>query len=317
MTELSNQSHRLLMQLFGLGSMQDLPAMSDHVRELIGLIGNPRATSAGLTNAILKDYALTTKMLQIVNSAYYMRNEPITSINRAVTIIGLTALKNLALGIALFEEFRKQGREADKVLRLMTMSFVSATQGNLLTQKKKYPVLPEDAFVCTLLHHLGRMVILVYLPELHAAYEQLVNNGYSGERAAKEACHGLTFTDIGREIARYWNFSEIIVRCMETNPRPPRDQADTETLLQNIAAFNNQLTETLLIGTDLDLEELIYRYGDVLSVTKNEARELVHRSVETAATLSEPIRHGLHKLAMRERLIALVRDQNADWRPGG
>lgn len=304
------------MQLFGFSSMQDLPAMSDHVRELIGLIGNPRTTAADLTTVILKDYALTTKMLQIVNSAYYMRQEPITSISRAVTIIGLTALKNLALGIALLEEFRKQGRGTDKVAQLMTMSFVSATQGNLLTQDKKYPVLPEDAFICTLLHHLGRMVILVYLPELHAAYEQLVNNGYSGERAAKQACHGLSFTDIGREIARYWNFSEIIIRCMEANPPPPRDQADTQALLQNIAAFNNQLTETLLIGTDLDLEELIYRYGNVLSITKAEARELVSRSVETAATLSEPIRQGLHKMAMRERLISIVRDGNAQWHQG-
>lgn len=313
MTEFSNKSHRLLMQLFGLSSMKDLPAMSDHVRELIGLIGNPRATAADLTNAILKDYALTTKVLQIVNSAYYMRNEPVTSISRAVTIIGLTALKNLALGVALFEEFRKQGREADKVLRLMTMSFVSATQSNQLTQKKKFPVLPEDAFICTLLHNLGRMVILVYLPELYANYEQLVNNGYSGERAAKQACHDLSFTDIGREIARYWNFSENIIRCMEANPQPPRDQADTETLLQNIAAFNTQLTETLLIGTDLDLEELLYRYGNILSLSKAEARELVRTSVETAATLSEPIRQGLHKLAMRERLIAVVRDENAHW----
>lgn len=315
MPELSNQSHRLLMQLFGLGSMQDLPAMNDHVRELIGVIGNPRATTADLTNAILKDYGLTTKVLQIVNSAYYMRNEPVVSITRAVTIIGLNALKNLALGIALFEEFRKQGRETDKILRLMTMNFVSATQGNLLTQDKKYPVPPEEAFICTMLHHLGRMVILVYLPQHYAAFEQLVNNGYSTERAAQTSCHGLSFADIGRELANYWNFSDSIVHCMEANPQPPRDRADLTALLQNIAAFNNQLTETLLIGTDLDLDELIYRYGDVLSITKTEARELVRRSVETASTLSEPIRQGLHQLAMRERLITLVRDENANWRP--
>lgn len=301
------------MRLFGLGSMQDLPAMSDHVRELVALIGNPRATAADLTNAILKDYALTAKILQVVNSAYYTRQEPVTNISRAVTIIGLTALKNLTLSIALFEEFRRQGRETDKILRLMTMNFVSATQGNLLTQDKKYPILPEDAFACTLLHHLGRMVILVYLPERYAAFEKFMRDGYSEERAAKQACQGLNFTDIGREIARYWNFSEIIIRCMEANPLPPRDQADTEALLQNIAAFNNQLTETLLVGTDLDLEELIYRYGDILSITKAEARELVNRSVETAATLAEPIRQGLRKLAMHERLIAIVRDENARW----
>lgn len=303
------------MQLFGLGSMQDLPAMSDHVRELIGQIGNPRATAADLTNVILKDYSLTTKVLQVVNSAYYMRNEPITSITRAVTIIGLNALKNIALGIALLEEFRKQGRETEKILRLMTMNFLSATQSSLLTQEKKYPVAPEEAFICTLLHQLGRMVILVYLPDVYSHFEKNLKDGYSEERASQMACHGLSFTDIGREIARYWNFSEIIIRCMEANPRPPTDQADHEALLQNIAAFNNQLTETLLTGTDLDLEELIYRYGGTLSITENEARNLVRRSAENAATLSEPIRQGLHKLAMRERLITKIRDDNADWRP--
>lgn len=314
MTELSEKSHKLLKKLFGLGSMQEMPAMSAHVRELIGLLGNSRATAKDLTAAILKDYSLTTKVLQVVNSAYYMRDVPITTISRAVMVIGYTALRDLALGIALFEEFFKQGKETGKILELMTVNFVSATQSRLLSHEKKYPVQPEEAFICTLLHDLGKMVILVYLPDRYRAFEQCRDKGYSEERAAQVALNDLTFAEVGREIARYWNFSDKIVLCMDAAPPKPQGTTDSQAMLQNLAAFNNQLTGVVLNGTDIDLDELLHRFGGVLGIGKTEARELVLRSVETAEDLSEPIRKGLHKLKMREKLITVVRDESAQWR---
>ena len=314
MPELPEKSHKMLMNLFGLASMQEMPAMSAHVRELISLLGNARATAKDLTSAILKDYSLTVKVLQVVNSAYYMRSVPITTISRAVTVIGYTALRDLALGIALFEEFRKQGQEKDRILELTTLNFVSATQGRLLTHDKKYPVSPEEAFICTLLHNLGKMVVLVYLPKRYLAFEQCVDQGFSDERAARTTLNDLTFGEVGCEIGRYWNFSDTILNCMDANPPKPEKPTDTLLMLQNIAAFNNQLTAILLKGTDIDLEELLYRYGGVLAIGKEEARDLVRRSVETAEDISEPIRLGLHKLKMREKLIPAVRDQKAEWR---
>jgi len=314
MTELPEKSHKLLMQLFGLASMQEMPTMSAHVRELIALLGNPHATAKDLTNTILKDYSLTVKVLQVVNSAYYMRSVPVTTISRAVTLIGFTTLRDLALGIALFEEFRKQGRETDKILELTTLNFVSATLGRLLTYARKFPLSPEEAFICTLLHNLGRMVVLVYLPDRYQTFEQFLDKGYSDERAARTSLNDLTFTEIGCELGRYWNFSDIILNCMDANPPRPSRPTDTALMLQNIAAFSNQLTTVLLKGSEIDLADLLYRYDGIFALSRDETRELMRRSIEAAEDTSAPIRQGLHLLRMREKLIPVLRDEKAEWR---
>jgi len=314
MPEKRDKKDLMLMKLFALGSTQDLPAMRDHVQELISLLGNSRATAKDLTTAILKDYGLTTKILQVVNSAYYMRSVPVTTISRAVTVIGYTALRDLAVAIALFEEFIKTGKETDAIVEQMTKNFISAIQSRRLAKEKKYLLAPEEAFICTLLHQLGKMVVLVYLPELYRAVARQIDKGFSEDRAAEQVLAGMTFNQVGREIASYWNFSDQLVECMVADPPKPEGTRDKLGMLQNLAAFNNKLTETLYSGTDLDLDELLYRYGGILGIDKEEAVELVHRSVAEAEDMSDPIRRGLYKLKVREKLITVQKGPDATWR---
>jgi HD-like signal output (HDOD) protein len=90
-------------------SLTELPAMSTNVQELISLTCSSRSAAAELTKVILKDYSLTNKVLQVVNSAYYSMGRTVNSISRAVSVLGFDAVRDMATAIALFEEFVKSG----------------------------------------------------------------------------------------------------------------------------------------------------------------------------------------------------------------
>ena len=296
-------SHKTLTAIFSKVNMSDLPAMSNHVQELLSILDNKQTTAQDLADVILKDASLTTKLLQIVNSAYYSRGVPVTCVSRAITAVGFETLKELALTLALFEDFIKAGIEKEEISKLLTKCFLSASQAKILCKAKHLQVVEEEVFICTLLHELGKIIILVYMPEFYRKSQELIDRGYSDEFAAKTILNDLTFTQIGMEIARFWNFSEKIVLSMTDSPPAPTSRLDSQLYLLNVASFCNRLTWIICYGTQLELAELIMHYGPIFPITEKEALTLMKKGIEAAENISDKvILFGLSKLGIHSKL---------------
>ncbi|MBA3003510.1 MAG: HDOD domain-containing protein [Desulfurivibrio sp.] len=309
-----NQTRQRLLEIFAMVNMDSLPAMSDHVTELISLLGSNRATAHEVADTILKDYSLTTRILQVVNSAYYSRGTPVSTISRAITVVGFDTLRQLAATMALFEEFIRAGAEKDEIAGTFTMSLISATQSRIYCELRKIRLSPEEAYVCSLLHKLGKLVVLVYLPAQYQAIEQHMHKGYSEEHSNRIVLKGLTYSQIGREISTFWNFSKRIVDCMETDPPKPDRSQDSFLFLQNLVVFNNKLTTAFFNGTKLELADLLYKYGGILQISQEEALDLVDRSIGVCENYSKAMRDGLEKIQKsRSNQITVSKDPSGRW----
>ncbi|MBU3937143.1 MAG: HDOD domain-containing protein [Proteobacteria bacterium] len=309
-----NQTRQRLLEIFAMVNMDSLPAMSDHVTELISLLGSNRATAHEVADTILKDYSLTTRILQVVNSAYYSRGTPVSTISRAITVVGFDTLRQLAATMALFEEFIRAGAEKDEIAGTFTMSLISATQSRIYCELRKIRLSPEEAYVCSLLHKLGKLVVLVYLPAQYQAIEQHMQKGYSEEHSNRIVLKGLTYSQIGREISTFWNFSKRIVDCMETDPPKPDRSQDSFLFLQNLVVFNNKLTTAFFNGTKLELADLLYKYGGILQISQEEALDLVDRSIGVCENYSKAMRDGLEKIQKsRSNQITVSKDPSGRW----
>jgi HD-like signal output (HDOD) protein len=298
----NNPNQKALADIFSKVNMSDLPAMSDHVQELISLLNNDSVSAQELARVILKDASLTTKLLQLVNSAYFNRGVPINSISRAITTVGLNSLREMATSLALFEDFLKAGIEKDGISILLTQSFLSATQAKILCDSRKLPLSEEEVFICALLHDLGKIIILVYLPEVYRKIQSVIDKGYTDEYASQIVLKEVSFTQVGMEIARFWNFSEKVILSMARNAPRPQGKSDQHLYLFNLAIFSNRLTWS--IGNELQLEflELLLHYGPIFNLGKPEALDLVESSLLVAEEMSGPLRYGLAKLKLRTRI---------------
>lgn len=286
-------------------NMSELPAMSTHVQELISLVHSSRSAAYDLSRVILKDYSLTNKVLQVVNSAYYSLSQSVSSISKAVTILGFDAVRDLATAIAIFEDFIKSGVEKEGISKLMTRSFLSALQCRDLAAEKKLNVPPEEAFICGLLHNLGRIITFIYLPEIYKRIETLVATGAPEDAATREILEDLTFADLGREIAKFWNLSDKVISAMDTHPIRPKNSYDTEGYLQNLADFSNRFVDQVCNGEDTSA--LINRYGEILAINQEQALAMLAKCVEASQDISDSVRYGLSKLKIQSKLEKAVR----------
>ncbi|MFZ5776072.1 MAG: HDOD domain-containing protein [Thermodesulfobacteriota bacterium] len=300
--DLASSPNQTLAEIFNRANLGELPAMSAHVRELIDTLNNENATAHEIAEVILKDASLTTKLLQVANSAYYNRGVPILSVSRAITSLGLAALKELTMTLALFEDFLQAGVEKEEISKLLAQCFASATQAKLLCKAKQLNAPEEEVFICTLLHQLGKIIVLVYLPDMYRKIEEMVEHGYSDDFASRTILNDLSFARIGMEMARFWNFSQKVILSMDENPPSPTSKVDSQLYLLNVAVFSNQLTQVVCHGTDLDLSELLLRFGPMMGVNRREALTLLNRSVDAADDMGGIIRAGISKLKLRSRL---------------
>ena len=284
--------HDEMREIFRRADMADLPAMSGNVRELLSLTNSGRSAAHELAEVILRDYSLTNKVLRVVNSTYYGMPKAVNNVTRAVTIIGFDVVREIASTIALFEDFVDAGVDHDGVAKVLTRSLLSGLQAKLLVTDKGIKVEAEEAFICALLHNFGQIMIQVYLPDVYKEiFARISAADISIEAATREKLYGLSFQDVGEEMARMWNLSSKLIASMTPYPPLPSGPGDDKAYLQNLAAFTNALTDKVCAGKGI--ARLVKGYNEVLGVDRGYAVELVKRSVETAEEFSGTIREIL------------------------
>jgi HD-like signal output (HDOD) protein len=300
MTNQPQEPSGKLAAIFAKINLSELPAMSSNVQELISLAHSNRSAAYDLAKVILKDYSLTNKVLQVVNSAYYSIGHSISSISKAVTILGFDGVRDLATAIALFEDFLKSGVEKEEISKILTRSFLSGLQAREMVVAKNINVLPEEAFICALLHHLGKIITCIYMPDIYKDIQRQVGEGISEENAARSLLDDLTYSELGREVAKFWNMSEKIIGSMAVALEKPKSKFDAEGYLQNLSSFTNEFTDKVCLGGDLDV--IFKKFGTMFTVDLAEAIERLDQSVDTSEDVSDSIRYGLSKLNIRNNI---------------
>jgi len=293
-------SQARLAEIFAGMNLSELPAMSAHVHELISLTQSSRSAAYELSKVILKDYSLTNKVLQVVNSAYYALEKPVTSISRAVTLLGFDAVRDLAMAIAIFEDFVRSGVEKEGISKMLARSFLSGLEAREIVRRRKLPVSPEEAFICALLHNLGRIIVCVYLPDRYARIEELTAAGTDPAEAERDVLGGLDFETVGQEIARFWNLGDTVIAAMARNPKKPRNLDDMIGCLANISAMSNAMVDCVCDGGDL--AAVVKKYRRLTGLSLSEAVDVIAASIEASEDISDAMRYGLSRLRIRSRL---------------
>jgi len=263
---------------------------------------------------VLKDYSLTNKVLQVVNSAYYALGKPVTSISRAITILGFDAVRDLAMAIAIFEDFISSGVEKEGITKILARSFLSALEAREIVARKKLPFSPEESFICALLHNLGRIIVCVYLPDRYQQIEKLISDGVGSDEAEARVLEGLKFETIGQEVARFWNLGESIIASMVRHPQMPRNRDDVVGCLANLAAMSNEMVDSVCDGGDL--RQVVKRYRKLAGLTPAEAVEIINASIESSEDISDAMRFGLSRLRIRSRLERMKNEVRGGGKKG-
>ncbi len=192
----------------GISHIATLPEIT---LKIIHLVEDPNSTAQHLHNLISNDPALCSRILKVVNSAFYGLPRQIGSINRAIVLLGLNAVKNIAIAASLTKLFR--GGEISRHFSardLWVHSIGTAACSKLICDELKLG-LPDEAFLAGLIHDIGIMVELqVDRNRLIQVFEELKmsSEGVPGEDmlAVEERIFGANHQAFGAALCESWKF---------------------------------------------------------------------------------------------------------------
>jgi len=261
----------------------DFPALSERITEISRKTSSLESASLSeLANAVLKDYALTTKLLKLVNSSFYSQyGGRISTVSRAVVILGFKQVRMAAQSLILFEHLHNKP-QAKQLREAASQAVLSGIIARHLADRMGLAE-PEEAFVCAMVHRLGRYLTLYHLPEEHTEIAHLMEHRGLDEATACRSVLGLTFEEIGIGIAREWHLPDTIIDSMRVLPegpvRPPRGRREA---LRQVSAFATELCDALTGDTRHDVAELQARFDSSLPIRGEKLLAVLEHALEDA-----------------------------------
>ena len=261
----------------------DFPTISRTLSDINRLTGDDsQACADKLANVILRDFALTGKLLKLVNSAFYgARATEISSISQAVVFLGVEKVRMTANSLTFFGQMRGDSKTLKDS---MTKSFFSGLIARHLAQGAKLAD-AEEAFIAGMCQNLGENLVIYYFSEEFDDICELQRGKCLDKAAAARGVLGVSYADLGAAVAKSWNLPESITDAIRGVPpgtlAPPDSDSDK---LRDIAVFANELCDLFLScpGEDVQphLHELLARFDASVSLTPDYCAKLIAAGFE-------------------------------------
>ncbi len=263
----------------GAGTLPSIPAL---YVELISRLEDPEGCPQDVANIIAKDPAMTAKILQLSNSAFFGLRRRISDPRDAVLYLGLDTLKALALSVKVFSQFtvRPVSRFSIEDLGKHTiLTGILARKIAIAEGLKKNDV--EDSFMAGLLHDIGKLVLVSAAP---GKYEQAMRfaeaNGVD-RRDAEQTIFGTTHSEIGTYLLWLWGLPDSVVEAVAYHHSPGGCPALRLGPLTAVHAANALAHESSAAKAGMPISGLDMEYLNQLGLT---ARVPVWRAlIEQAA----------------------------------
>ncbi|WP_448872058.1 sensor domain-containing diguanylate cyclase [Desulfobulbus propionicus] len=208
-------------------SSKDLPTLPLIASKLLMLTAREESTLADIAELISQDMALSTKILRVANSSFYSFPQQIASINQAVSILGLSAVRSLVLSFSFLTQGKRHQKSQFDYVQFWQHSLVEATGTKLILEQVPHAN-TEEAFTIGLLLNIGQLILATTLPQ---EYDQILaslksEDNRTGETPLDKQIRleqeliGISHPEIGYEVAKIWGLPESLLLPIKYHHHP-------------------------------------------------------------------------------------------------
>lgn len=258
--------------------VRDIPSLPEVVTKVMELVQNPKSSAAQLSAVIAHDPGLTSRVLRLVNSAYYGFPKQISSIQHAIMILGFTTMRGLVLSSSIFKIFAPKG---DRLItldykKLWKHSLVTAIAAKMINQYLRLQN-DEDIFSAGILHDIGKIILDQYDHENYVKVLSESSTTFGSSLLALEEKHcEISHQEIGYIVAEGWNLPQTLADVLKYHHNPldcPNNKILTSVIYMgnifayfildfdtiDISAFDPSVTEYLGLNSD----EIFQMYSEI------------------------------------------------------
>jgi len=208
-------------------------ALPDACFKVKALMEDENSAISDFADVISIDPSMTSRLLQIANSAIYNFPGEISTISRAITIIGTQAIYNMMLVDVAASAFKHFENQAIDLKRFWRMSiFCGLVTKNLAIKAGIKDI--ERLFVAGLLQNFGELLVAKLTPEVAKQCEQYSRNNLPWD--LQDLALGFTYTDISAELLKIWQLPEKIIIPIRHFNQAQSNQINKDVKILNLAS---------------------------------------------------------------------------------
>lgn len=190
-------------------SIEEVSPLPATAHRAVSMLDDPDVHLDAVGETLTMDPGLTTTLLRVVNSAFYGLRDKVTSVSKAVIVLGIKKLRQLVIAAAVMQKFQAI---PPQFAQKFWETSVRAAQWSKELAAIRNMAEADELFICGLLHNIGYLVTIQYFRTQQLQIEQLVQ---AGKRPldAERAVMGGTHADVGGFLFNLWQMPKETIQC--------------------------------------------------------------------------------------------------------
>lgn len=267
----------------------DLPALGTSVARVVQLASSNDEAVRSLAHFILSDVALTQKILRLSNTVTYRTagGAPVTTISRAIFLLGFDTIKTAALAMLLVEGM--SGRRAQCVRAELSHALSASIVGREMARRSHYKD-AEEAAVAALFKNMGRLLVAAHDHNLYREIATLMEEGRTPTQASMQVL-GCSFDLLASSVLQEWQIPDTIIQALAPLPQVLRAPKSRHEWMQQVAAFSTAAAALIphMKGQSETAASraLLTRFGAALNLDEDKLSQLFVTVAQETRALTE------------------------------
>lgn len=204
-----------------LTQIDTLPSMPTIYFEITEELHSRDASIQKVGEIISQDMALTSKVLQLVNSAYFSLPRHISSPGHAAALLGLDIIKSLVLVVQVFKKFELKNMPKNFLESMFKHNLATGKIAKLIAKEESQDKkIIDNSFIAGLLHDCGKLILASSFSE---KYREIIKKSHEEETSlwmAEEEVLGISHAEIGAYLMELWGLPTPIVEAIAYHHSP-------------------------------------------------------------------------------------------------
>ncbi len=253
-----------------VSEIKSLPSLPSIYQDLMQEMQSPQASLKKASRIVAKDLGMVTKILQLVNSAFFGLRTHVSDPEQAVALLGFETIKSLVLSSQVFAQFDQTRLPGFSLEALWRHAMLTATCARRIAKEASasQPVI-DEAFTAALLHDVGVLVLAANKPDDYVRVFELMRANHVSDWAAERDVFGADHAHVGAYLLGIWGLGDGIVEAVAFHQHPGDYKASGFQALTAVHVANAfaeaQASADVATGDALNLDQSYLTRENLLS----------------------------------------------------
>ncbi|AZP11842.1 MULTISPECIES: HDOD domain-containing protein [Undibacterium] len=281
---------------------ETLPTLGISIAKVLEITSSGEDPVSKLAHFVLADVALTQKILRLSNTLQYRSHAggPVTTVSRAIFLLGFNAVKTSALAMLLVDGFSNKN-QARSVRKELVHSLCASIVARELAQRSKFAD-AEEAAVAALFKNIGKVLLASFDHQLHERIHLMETSAIDQASDAANFLLGCSYARLGEAVLQEWKIPDTIIQSLGPLPNGEVKKAQHRSdWLKQVASFSDAVAGIMFApGAQASSQSLaarcstlLPRFSKALELDKSHFEQMLDRVEIETRELAESMGIGL------------------------